>query len=491
MKTSFENNAIFRINKVKVESALAEDFFYVLDMDQRFTYVNPSLLALWKKTLPEVIGKNFEELGYPSDLVKLHREQLNEAMTGKIVRGENEFTNSDNETSFYEYVFVPVMDAKSNVTAIAGTTQNITARKYVGERLKESETLFRVFAEAMPQMAFVADPQGNIIYYNKPWYEFVRLEGTEGTGWKDRPIHHPEDLQRTKLSWEESVQSGTPYEIEYRLRRHDGVYIWHLGRALPVKDADGKIQMWVGTNTDINSQKNYQNDIELQRNQREKLIAGLSHDLRSPLTSTKLKAHLLKVKSSSPDVHILAQKIAGDMDRADKMISDILDASLIGAGERVQLSFHSLNLKDLIQNIVDEHRIIYGPRFNFTSLTSSEGHWNEDALKRILENLLSNAMKYGTEDSPITIALHKRKEKIEFSIHNVGNPIPEQELSSLFEVFKRSRIASGKPGWGIGLTLVKGLAEAHGGRVDVKSCIHDGTTFTVQLPMDSREMVTS
>lgn len=480
------SSGFFNINQKKVASALAEDFFYLLDIGQRFTYVNPSLLDLWKKTLPEVIGKNFEELGYPPELVTLHRRQLDEVLTGKVVRGENAFTSSENETSFYEYTFVPVMDSDSRVTGIAGSTQNITARKYVEERLQESENSFRVFAEAMPQMAFVADPAGNIIYYNRPWYDFIRMEGTEGEGWRELPVHHPDDLDRTIKRWQEALSSGLPYEIEYRLRRHDGVYIWHLGRAQPVRDSSGNILMWIGTNTNIHSQKTYQEEIELQRIQREKLIAGLAHDLRSPLTSTKLKAHLMRIKTSSPDIRYLAQKISGDMDRADRMISDILDASLIGAGERMQLKFHDMNLTELIQGVIDEHQIIYGPRFRFSSVETSQGYWDEEALKRILENLLSNAIKYGTDDSPITVALNLFQGKVEFSIHNNGNPIPEKELSSLFEVFKRSRIASGKPGWGIGLTLVKGLTEAHGGTVKVKSCPSDGTTFSIILPIDSR-----
>ena len=129
--------------------------------------------------------------------------------------------------------------------------------------------LFKTYTEAMPQMAFIADVEGNIVYYNQRWYDYVAFQkDTEGWGWKDKPIHHPDDLQRTIDRWNYSLKTGEPYEIEYRLRRHDGEYRWFLGRALPVKDEHGKIEMWLGTNTDIHKQKQFEEAI---RETKEKL----------------------------------------------------------------------------------------------------------------------------------------------------------------------------------------------------------------------------
>ena len=125
-----------------------------------------------------------------------------------------------------------------------------------GEALRKSELRFKTYAEAMPQMAFVADAQGNIFYYNQRWYDYVgKMEDTEGWGWADKPIHHPDDLQPTLHRWRESLRTGKPYEMEYRLCRHDGEYRWHLGRAVPMRDAAGNIELWLGTNTDIHEQK--------------------------------------------------------------------------------------------------------------------------------------------------------------------------------------------------------------------------------------------
>jgi PAS domain S-box-containing protein len=135
---------------------------------------------------------------------------------------------------------------------------------------------YKTFAEAMPQMAFISDPEGNIVYYNKRWYDYIgQLPGTEGWGWENAQIHHPEDLQRTIDRWKNSLQTGNPYEIEYRLRRYDGEYRWHLGRAMPIRDANGDIRLWLGTNTDIHVQKVAEEALKLEHDRLEAIIENM------------------------------------------------------------------------------------------------------------------------------------------------------------------------------------------------------------------------
>ncbi len=136
-----------------------------------------------------------------------------------------------------------------------GTSINITENKEKALLLVESEAMIRTFADTMPQMAFIADASGAITYFNQRWYDYVSAEGTEGWGWKDKLIHHPEDIERTVKTWNHSIATGTHYEIDYRLLRHDGEYRWHLGRALPHRNKLGEIIGWYGTNTDIHEER--------------------------------------------------------------------------------------------------------------------------------------------------------------------------------------------------------------------------------------------
>jgi len=121
--------------------------------------------------------------------------------------------------------------------------------------LAASEISFQQLADAMPQMVWSTLPDGAHDYYNAQWYSFTGapVGSTDGEGWNG--MFHADDQDRAWARWRHSLGTGEPYEIEYRLRRHDGVYRWTLGRALPVRDEDGRIIRWVGTCTDIDEQK--------------------------------------------------------------------------------------------------------------------------------------------------------------------------------------------------------------------------------------------
>jgi PAS domain S-box-containing protein len=119
----------------------------------------------------------------------------------------------------------------------------------------EREAQFRALADSMPQMVWSTRPDGHHDYYNARWYEFTGAPAgsTDGEGWNG--MFHPEDQERAWAKWRQSLETGDPYEIEYRLRRHDGAYRWTLGRARAVRGVDGRISRWFGTCTDIHDHK--------------------------------------------------------------------------------------------------------------------------------------------------------------------------------------------------------------------------------------------
>ena len=123
------------------------------------------------------------------------------------------------------------------------------------QALSATEAKFETLTDAMPQMVWSTQPDGFHDYYNARWYEFTGMPpgSTDGEGWNG--MFHPEDQDRAWARWRESLETGEPYEIEYRLRHHSGEYRWTLGRALPVRDENGKIIRWIGTCTDIHEAK--------------------------------------------------------------------------------------------------------------------------------------------------------------------------------------------------------------------------------------------
>lgn len=215
-------------------------------------------------------------------------------------------------------------------------------------------------------------------------------------------------------------------------------------------------------------------------------VNTLTHDLKNPITAAKMNAELISKRTDVPGACIASSnRIIRSLNRLDTMVHDLLDASKVRAGEGLNLKFFQCDLKPMIAQIVDEMTITHGDRFLYESEGSFEGNWGCDGLRRAVENLVDNAVKYSTPDTPITIALTRHNEKVKIAVHNYGPVIAAEEISVLFQQYRRSKnVQSGtKTGWGLGLTLVKGVADAHQGTVGVESSESSGTTFFLEIPM--------
>lgn len=220
-----------------------------------------------------------------------------------------------------------------------------------------------------------------------------------------------------------------------------------------------------------------------EKEMRERFVSALTHDLRTPLTAVKIASQLL-VRSPAMTKELSLQ-IQSNIDRIDQMIQDLLDANLIRAGEKLHLRLTEVDVVQVAKETLESLRSVHGDRFVLKAPNRLPAHLNEPSLRRIIENLANNAVKYGSAETPITITLQSsHKRSISLAVHNLGNPIPPMEQASLFLQFKRGSTAD-KPaqkGWGLGLTLVRGLAEAQEGQINVESSASRGTTFRVVLP---------
>lgn len=233
----------------------------------------------------------------------------------------------------------------------------------------------------------------------------------------------------------------------------------------------------------------YVGELEIERDLREQFVSILTHDLRTPLTAAKIAAQLILKRPEKIDKNqILAGKIVGSIDRMDQMINDLLDANRIRSGKPLALTMSKCDLREVVTDTLKELSIAHGDRFILEADRGPiEGCWNCEGLRRALENLVCNAIKYGVSQTPITISIKKVDQNIQMIVHNFGNPILPEDQQFLFQPFHRTTTAlnGNKKGWGLGLTLVRGVAEAHGGNVKVQSNEKDGTSFIVTIPMDS------
>lgn len=175
------------------------------------------------------------------------------------------------------------------------------------------------------------------------------------------------------------------------------------------------------------------------------------------------------------------------------MIQDLLDASKIRAGQGLTVKMMDMELISVVKTMIDEMSTVHGPRFELKAPPKLKGYWSPDNLQRALENLLMNAIKYGSDLHQITISIETENNLVKLYIHNWGAHIPEGDLKTLFDLYKRTDEAekTNAKAWGLGLTLVKGVIEAHGGTISVESSASNGTTFKMIFPRDSRMPITS
>jgi PAS domain S-box-containing protein len=231
------------------------------------------------------------------------------------------------------------------------------------------------------------------------------------------------------------------------------------------------------------------NRLRCEAQERERFVAALFHDLRSPLSAAKTGAQLIARGGHSPaKLDELAKRISNAVDRADRMLVDLLDASRIDAGQGIRLDLEECDLVKIAEEECADHAARHGARFSVIAEDDVKGMWNAEALRRVLDNLLTNAVKYGDPSTPITVRLRSRAQRRLMFVHNFGPSISVKDQAELFQPFHRARLAeaSGKKGWGLGLTLVRGLVKSLNGEVVLASYPNEGTTFTVDLPVDSR-----
>jgi signal transduction histidine kinase len=225
---------------------------------------------------------------------------------------------------------------------------------------------------------------------------------------------------------------------------------------------------------------------------REKFVSTLTHDLQTPITAMKLATGLLlKVRNDPEAQNNFAFKISSNMTRIENMVRDLLDANQIRAGKSLPVEIAYMNLSQVVDEVITELTSIHGNRFKLIQDREVKGYWCAESIRRILENLCTNAIKYGKEERPVTIRVETDNNEIRILIHNEGPPIPEEDQRLLFDSFERGRSvrSTGKKGWGLGLTLVKALSESMGGHAQVESNHEIGTLFTVTLPRNARKNI--
>ncbi|BAY27812.1 multi-sensor hybrid histidine kinase [Calothrix sp. NIES-2100] len=387
--------------------------------------------------------------------------------------------------------------------------QEIAERQRILEALRQSEERYRYLAEAIPQLVWTADANGQCDYFNQKWcnYTGLTLEQSLGSGWV--AALHPDDVERTSEIWLNAVSNGTLYETEYRFKRAaDSSYRWQLARGLPLKDEQGHVVKWFGTCTDIHEQKEIQQErahlLELEQAARAKaetanrikdeFLAVLSHELRTPMNAILGWSNLLQSGNLEREKTLQA---LGTIQRNAKLqmqlIEDLLDISRILQG-KLTLNVRNIHLDSIVLSALETMAVAAQTKSIQVSTVfqPSVGPVLGDAtrLQQVVWNLLSNAVKFTPNGGRVEVRLSKTDGYAQIIVSDTGKGISAEFLPYAFDYFRQADSSSTRKfgGLGLGLAIVRNIVEMHGGTVTAMSAgDNQGATFTVNLPLPQNE----
>jgi signal transduction histidine kinase len=222
---------------------------------------------------------------------------------------------------------------------------------------------------------------------------------------------------------------------------------------------------------------------------RERFAAALTHDLRGPLSVASSALELILMVNDPAKMKTLAAKALENVGRMDGMIHELLDTMAFHSGEMLSLTMSQFDIDEVVKEVLVARAGKTAP----VDLSGAQvrGWWDRAALTRALENLMTNAEKYGQHGAAIAIRVGETHGRLILSVHNEGIAIPPEEHDAIFKMYRRAESTQASPqqGWGIGLPYVRAVAESHGGSIALDSAPGRGTTFTIDIPVDCRPFV--
>lgn len=354
-----------------------------------------------------------------------------------------------------------------------------TALAYTANELYTSENQFRLMADSIPVIVWTADANGDVDFFNQRWYDFTGQTENMSHGWGWQPVLHADDLQRTLEAWNNALLTGAMYEIEYRFKNKDNdAYRWFLGNGLPLRDKQGTILKWFGTCTDIQEQKDAVS-------KKDEFISIASHELKTPLTTVKAFVQIAKkVLPAGTAASGFMSKASVQLERLEKLISDLLDVSKINAG-KMMYELEEFNFSEALRETVEsvqqasaQHSLVLETPDNIII------KGDRLRLEQVINNLLTNAIKYSPEAKEVIVQSQVQQNNLIVSVQDFGVGIAPENIKNLFDRYYRvDNTAMRFQGLGLGLFISSEIIKRHNGSFWLESEEGKGSTFYFLLPL--------
>ncbi|GAC1696266.1 MAG: hypothetical protein NVS9B3_14290 [Gemmatimonadaceae bacterium] len=395
------------------------------------------------------------------------------------------------EKRFFDFVYEALRDDAKRVTGVVVVGTDVTDQVHGRQAAAESERQLRTFANAIPTLAWTARADGFIDWYNARWYEYTGTTPAQMAGWGWQSVHDPDALPWVLEEWRAGIATGEAVEMTFPLRGADGRFRRFLTRVTPLKDAEGRVVRWFGTNTDVEAERAARDAAERANQAKTDFLTTMSHELRTPLNAIAGYAQLLELGVHGPVTDQQRDAISR-IQRAERhllgLINDVLNFAKLTAG---QVEY---NIEDVeVRAAAEALETLVAPQLQTKQLRFDRGGCGDglfvradpDKLRQILLNLLSNAIKFTPDGGAIELLCHEDGPVAPVSVRDTGIGIAADRLDQVFDPFVQidRRLNAPHEGTGLGLAISRDLARGMGGDLSVVSTLGEGSTFTLTLPV--------
>jgi PAS domain S-box-containing protein len=462
-----------------------------VDLQGQVTYLNPAAERLLGRSFAELRGRDLHAV------IHRHADARRTFPPAECCLGQPMTDLEDvlvrKDGSEFDALFScsPIRSGEK-IAGVAVVFRDVSERNKAQEELLEREQQFRALGDNISQLAWMANAAGEIFWHNKRWREYTGQPET-AANWD--AVHHPDHRATVLAKWKVHLERGTAWEDTFPLRSKEGEYRWFLSRAVPIRDSQGRITRWVGTNTDITRQK--MSEAELDRLVKERTAAlqetiteleafsySVSHDMRAPLRAMHGYAEALREDYQDrldAEAREYLDRIIRASQRLDSLVQDVLAYSRIAKGEIV---LKPVDLSRLVEDILAAHPEFRPPSLQIhleTPLLPVLGH--DAYLTQCVTNLLGNAAKFVAPGVVPEVRVRTERMgarvRVWFADNGIGIDPAHQER--IFKIFGQVYPEKKYGGTGIGLAIVRRAVQRMGGEAGVESELGKGSRFWIVL----------
>jgi two-component system CheB/CheR fusion protein len=454
-------------------------------------YVSPAYEEIWGRSCASLYEhpRSFFDAIHPDDQKRVWTTSIERQKLGEATEVDYRVIRPDGEVRWVRDWSFPIRNVAGELYRLVGFAEDITDSRRTTERVSESEERLRLALDAGSMGVWDWDVQSNKLSWTERVYEIhgVAPDDFHGRVEDFTRLLHPEDAKRVSTAIDEALAGTATYNIEFRIVRPSGETRWIYTSGRVIRDDTGRAVRMLGATIDTTDRKKAEETLKEAHRQKDDFLAMLAHELRNPLAAIE---YAMQLSNVCPDQSAGAMEIIErQVGHLAHLIDDLLDVSRI-TRDRIKLQRERLDARVIVGRAVATSQPAIESGRHRLSVVLHEAplpvYADPTRVEQILVNLLTNAAKYTPAGGEISVRAYVDNEQLAIKVKDTGIGIPVEMLSRVFDLFTQVNpgLERSQGGLGIGLTVVRRLAELHGGSVSAASeGLGKGSEFTVRLPL--------